>query len=324
VLPHNVAALVLSWAGPYVVSFVMALRSMARLLRARGVRREHFRNQRQVFNGTAADIWRFNSARSVAQIAQIVVRRMDIPLVSAFAGPAAAAVYTAASRFVGLGQLGIKGVQQMVGPQVARLLGQGRQADASLVLTTATTWSVIISWPVYLLCAVLPDLLLLLFGPDYVSGTPAVIILSLAMLVGTATGPVDIALLMSGRSVQSLANNLAALVTNLVLNLLLIPRIGFVGAAIAWAAAILIANALPTFQIEKAIGFRANDRRTAQAAVISVVCVALLPLVAWIVGMPAVWRLAAAAVGLCLYALALLRYRDDLRLNELIGSIARR
>jgi O-antigen/teichoic acid export membrane protein len=324
VVPHHVTALVIAWAGPYVVSFLMGLRAVTRLLHGHGVRLHHFRNQRAVFAETAKGVWRFNSARSVAQVAQMTIRRMDIPLVSAFAGPSAAAVYTAASRFVALGQLGIKGVQQMVGPQVARLLGEGRLADAGIVLRTATTWSVVLAWPVYLICAVLPDLFLAVFGPHYSSGIPAVVILSLAMLVGTAAGPVDIALLMSGRSVQSLVNNLSALITNLALNLLLIPRIGLVGAAIAWAVAIIISNALPTFQIEKAVGFRANDRRTAQAAVLAVTCVGLLPFLAWLVGMPPVWRVAAAAVGLVAYLLGLLHYREDLHLNELAASVARR
>ncbi|MEZ5193595.1 MAG: hypothetical protein R2734_14590 [Nocardioides sp.] len=62
--------------------------------------------------------------------------------------------------------------------------------------------------------------------PPVLLGWPVVVILALGMLVGTAAGPVDIALLMLGRSVQSLRNNMAALVTNLVLNVLLIPRLG--------------------------------------------------------------------------------------------------
>ena len=129
---------------------------------------------------------------------------------------------------------------------------------------------------------------------------------------------------MSGRSVQSLVNNLSALATNLVLNLLLIPRIGLVGAAIAWAAAIVISNALPTFQIEKAVGFRANDRKTALAAFLALTCVGLLPLLAWLVGLPPSWRLVSAVVGLVAYAVALFHYRDDLRLDELVSSVARR
>ncbi|MFN8188934.1 MAG: hypothetical protein U0R78_00615 [Nocardioidaceae bacterium] len=119
----------------------------------------------------------------------------------------------------------------MVGPQIARLHAAGRPDQAGLALRTATTWNVLIAWPVYLTCAVIPATLLLIFGKDYSEGVPVVIILALGMLVGIAAGPVDIALLMLGRSVLSLRNNMAAPITNLVLNLALVPVLGISGGA---------------------------------------------------------------------------------------------
>ena len=60
-------------------------------------------------------------------------------------------------------------------------------------------------------------------------------ILGGAMLVATAVGPVDIVLLMSGKSLWNLLNTAVAVTANIVLNLLLIPHLGITGAAIAWA-----------------------------------------------------------------------------------------
>ena len=47
---------------------------------------------------------------------------------------------------------------------------------------------------------------------------------------------------MSGRSGLNLANNAAAVVGNVALNLVLIPRFGIVGAAVSWAVAIVGVN----------------------------------------------------------------------------------
>ena len=134
----------------------------------------------------------------------------------------------------------------MVGPQIARLVGAGRVDQAGLALRTATTWNV------HHRLAALPRLR---DDPAVWSccssvratsrANPVVVILALGMLVGIAAGPVDIALLMLGRSVQSLRNNMTALVTNLVLNLALVPVLGITGAALAWSAAIVVSNALP-------------------------------------------------------------------------------
>ncbi len=313
----------LAWVAPYAVSCLAGLVSYHRICRRQqitpwvGPRSPSVRAVRR-------ELWAFNAPRALTQIAQIGIRRADIPIVAALAGPAAAAVYTAASRFVAAGLQGIKGVQQMVGPQIARLVGAGSYSGAGLALRTATTWNVVISWPLYVVCAVLPGLVLLLFGTGYESGTPVVVILALGMLVGTAAGPVDIALLMLGRSVQSLRNNLAALVTNLVLNLALVPVLGISGAAMAWSASIVVSNALPTWQIRPVLG-NAGDRRTLLAGALALASFGILPLVGRATGWdstPA--QIAQVALGCVVYAGALFRFRRRLRLVELFGALRRR
>lgn len=66
------------------------------------------------------------------------------------------------------------------------------------------------------------------------------VILPVAMLVGNAFGQVDVVLITSGRSSGNLANALLILVTNVGLDLLLIPRYGIAGAA--GAAAITVSG----------------------------------------------------------------------------------
>ena len=315
--------LALAWVVPYAVSAVGGTLSLRREARSRGVRA--FVSPRSpAVRAVARELWVFNAPRSLTQIAQIGVRRADIPIVAAIAGPAAAAVYTASSRFVAAGLQGIKGIQQMVGPQIARLYAAGEVRQASLAMRTATTWNVLIAWPVYLTCAVIPSAVLLVFGEGYSSGAPVVVILALGMLIGTAAGPVDIALLMIGRSVQSLRNNMAALATNLVLNLALVPVLGISGAALAWSVSILVSNALPTWQIRPILG-SATDRRTLLAAGLAVVSFVTPPLVARLAGVEsAVALLGTTVVGGLLYLALVHRFRHQLRVAELLAVVRRR
>src|SRR6185312_5907713 len=95
----------------------------------------------------------------------------------------------------------------------------------------------LLTWPIYLLFAVFSTDLLRIFGHRYTVGANVIIILSLTMLVATWCGAVDVVLGMAGRSVWTMNNAIAALVADLVLNIILIPRMGIVGAAIAWAVA---------------------------------------------------------------------------------------
>jgi len=54
---------------------------------------------------------------------------------------------------------------------------------------------------------------------------------------------------MAGGSGRSLLNNALALAVDLVLDILLIPSMGMLGAAIGWAAAIVVRNVLPLLQV---------------------------------------------------------------------------
>ncbi len=276
--------------------------------------------------GVAEEVWRFNAPRSITQIAQMSIRRADIPIVSAIAGKEAAAIYTAASRFVASGLQGIKGIQQMVGPQLARLVAVGDSAQAGTTLRAATTWNVLLAWPIYLSCAALPGLVMALFDSaqyDYSPGEIVVVILAIGMLIGTAAGPVDIALLMLGRSVQSLRNNMAALLTNLVLNFALIPVWGIAGAAFAWAVSILVSNALPTWQIRPQLGWT-SDRRTAVAAVVALGTFGVIPLTTGAVTDSLWWQLGSVLVAGLAYAGLVYANRRVLLIDELVAGLRRR
>jgi len=72
----------------------------------------------------------------------------------------------------------------------------------------------------------------------------ALVIVSLAMLINMGTGNVTLILLMVGRSSLNLLNTGAALTVNVLLNVVLVPQMGVTGAALAWAAAIILENLL--------------------------------------------------------------------------------
>jgi O-antigen/teichoic acid export membrane protein len=91
--------------------------------------------------------------------------------------------------------------------------------------------------------------LLSLFGDRYQQASTALVILGASMLVATGIGPIDMVLLMAGKSRWNLVNTIIALALNVGLNLVLIPRWGIAGAATAWSISILANNLLPLAQV---------------------------------------------------------------------------
>ncbi|UNX55582.1 polysaccharide biosynthesis C-terminal domain-containing protein [Georgenia sp. TF02-10] len=266
-----------------------------------------------------AQFWRFTLPRGAARFFQVALQRADIAIVAALAGPAASAVYTAATRFLVVGQLATQALQQVSEPQLARLIAVDSRDAVRSVYHQLTLWSVALTWPLYLLVAVLaPVLLELIFGAGYAAGGASLTILALTMLVATAMGPVDVLLLMGGRSVLSLTNTGTALVVDVVGCLLLVPRLGVAGAAVSWAAAILVRNLLGAVQVARHL--RITPLATT-ALGMGAACLALFGLLPW--AADAAWGstnavLVAAGVGAAGYAVILWRMSDALRLRTIL------
>ncbi|HEY0543299.1 MAG TPA: oligosaccharide flippase family protein [Actinoallomurus sp.] len=268
-------ALALAWALPYLIGLVVAAAWYRRITARLG----HAPAEPVATRALAVEFWRYTAPRAVAQICQTALQRADIVLIAALASPRDAAIYTAATRFMVIGQLGTQAVQQAMQPAVSRLIALEDREGTARVFAGCTTWTVALTWPVHLSVAVAAPVYLSLFGHGYAgAGQSATVILALTMLLATGTGPVDVMLLMAGRSGLSLVNSAVALAVDLALDALLIPWLGITGAAIAWAAALAIRNILMLAQVSRLFGMTPAGAGLGLAACSALACFGALPL----------------------------------------------
>jgi O-antigen/teichoic acid export membrane protein len=264
--------------------------------------------------------WRFTVPRGLAALAQITIQRIDIVLVAVIRGPADAAIYTAATRFLVAGQFGNAALNMAAQPRFAELFAVGNRRAAGLVYQATTAWLVLLTWPLYLLAVVYGPEVLTVFGHSYRAGATVMIILGCTMLLATACGQVDMVLITTGRSSWSLANGLMALVVNIGLDLLLIPSYGITGAAIGWAAAITVTNLTPLAQLAVAVRLHPFGRGTLLAVGLAAVSFGVIPLVVRAAfGSGAAASIGAVAAGCCVLAAGLWHFRRSLRLAALPG-----
>ncbi|HZJ06920.1 MAG TPA: oligosaccharide flippase family protein [Nocardioidaceae bacterium] len=314
-----------AWMGPYLLGLLGVAFALRRLLR------RNDRDSPKQLAGAEAPagidrraFWAFTAPRGLAAVAQLSLQRLDIVLVAIYLGAGPAAVYTAATRFVVLGQLGSQAVALAVQPKLSELMAREEIAATRRVYKTSTAWVVAVTWPVHLIVAMLSPLLMQLFGRGYGDGQPVIVLLAGAMLVATSCGMVTMLLLMSGRSRENLLNVLVALVTNLSLNVVLIPRMGIMGAAIAWAVAIVLSNLLPLVQVHRAFDLDPFGTGTVRVGALALACFTLLPGAAWLASGEAPMVIGAVAVGCIAYGLGLFALRRVLELDDLVQSIRRK
>ena len=83
----------------------------------------------------------------------------------------------------------------------------------------------IISFPVLLICLLLPDFLLGIFGPEFICGKQILIILCVGQFINVSTGSVGQILAMTNREKLLRISVLSGTVLNLLLNITLVPLI---------------------------------------------------------------------------------------------------
>ncbi len=198
--------------------------------------------------------WTFAAPRALSAVIDSASMWVGVLLTAVLAGPSEAGVFGAVGRFVLAGQLAMQGLRVAVAPQLSRLLGAGRRADAAAVHRQSTGMVILLSWPVYLLLAFFAPGFLQIFGGDFISGSLALTVLALAMLVNVGLGNVQTLLLMSGASRRHLAATVTGLLVTLVGGIAVIPRFGALGAACCWAGGIVAENVIAALSARRVVG----------------------------------------------------------------------
>ena len=158
-------------------------------------------------------------------------------------------IYTSALRLAGIGSMFFSSLQRISVPMISDLYGRGRLDQLQRVYQTITKWTMTFNLPIFLTTVIFAGPLLTIFGKEFAAGAPGLIILAFSSLFNASTGTNGTMITMTGHSKMTLVNSIIYLVVNLGLDILLIPRWGMVGAALAVMLTTVMINTLRTIQV---------------------------------------------------------------------------
>ncbi len=163
-------------------------------------------------------------------------------------------VYGAAFRTAMLASIILNAVNVVAAPKFAALYKQGDNRALASTVRSSARLITFLAVPALLVCIVIPGKVMRMFGPEFTAGASALTILAAAQFVNAATGPVSYLLMMSGN--ERLMRNIttAGAAANLLLALLLVPRFGFLGAALAAAISLAGQNLLSAYMAYAVLG----------------------------------------------------------------------
>jgi O-antigen/teichoic acid export membrane protein len=220
----------------------------------------------------------------------------------------------------------IASLNQVYSPQASRLFLGDRRDDLAVLFKSMGKWSFTLAFPLFCLTVAFPKQVLSVFGPGFASSSSALVVLAVAMMFNFASGPVTTSLIVIGRSSLALIDYIFVLAAELGLAVLLIPRYGLVGAAIARLVGTAINNLVPMAQVwwsERIHPYRIDYWKPVGAGSIATVAAVIIVRVSGLaVSRPAA-LLAAAVIGVA-YAGLLLAFGLTAEDRVAIDALLRR
>ncbi len=172
-------------------------------------------------------------------ILQTFMHWMDILMLGYFTDASTVGLYHPAARTAGLLQALLFSFISIYAPVMSQLHGQGNTSEMSRLYKLVSRWLVTFAIPISLIFILYPSKIMLLFGPDYMTSAQVLVILTIATFTQAAFGAAGPALSMAGLTRLVLWNALGAFILNIILNIILIPKFGIIGAAWATLASLI-------------------------------------------------------------------------------------
>ena len=184
---------------------------------------------------------------------ELINSRIDIIMLGGIEGAAAVGIYAAIAGIAQLTAFIHQASLGVLGPTIATLYSQGKvrelekliqQSILAVFTTSLLVGGTVIGFSKYLL---------LIFGAEFVTGSTAMNILIGGQIFNALTGPVGLVLNMTGHQRQTAIATALSAALNIVLNALLIPRWGIVGAALSTVFSIAIFNTIKVILVQRTL-----------------------------------------------------------------------
>jgi len=239
-------------------------------------------------------------------------------LLGAFRDVASVGIFSVAASANAIGQTINLSITKSLRPVLAQVLDAGDHAQTERLYRTTTRWTISVSLPFFIVLVLYPRAVLQIFGESFQAGAAALTVLAFSELANAASGTSGTIIDMSGYNTVKVVNKVVWVTLSLGLNVLLIPRFGIMGAAIAALSSNAAMQAMRAIEVWVLARLNPYDRMTLKP--VAAAAIAFVPGVAirqWSGGALSVVELvlSALAVGLVyIAALAAFGFEEDDRL----------
>jgi O-antigen/teichoic acid export membrane protein len=313
----DVAVLAIGYVLTGAVGVVVSVVLFLRILREDGLIAKLSGTRPRI---PAREILTFTLPLMTTDLVYAAMLLSDVLLLGHFKGPGAVATLRAIQPAAQMNMLVFSSFLFLFTPAAARLFARNDRRGIDSVYWQTAAWIAILSSPIFLLTfSLAAPLTTLLFGSRYADSAVLLSILALGYYVQAALGFNGTTLMVIGRVRALVMVNVAAVVVNVSVNLVAIPRLGALGAAIGTAATLVLHNVLKQAMLWRLAGVRFFRPEYARMYAAVVAAALLLLLAQAALHQP----VASFAFGACLSLCVLWASRHALRFGETFPELLR-
>ena len=196
---------------------------------------EHKSEYKKVFN--------LASTMILTGFSAFLFTEADIWIVGMFTSIEAVGIYGVTVKLVALVIFSLGALSNVIPPLMSSVHASGDRNELRRVVSESTRWILSMSIPIILILILEGNFILkYLFGEKFANGYTALLILSIGQLINAGSGLVGYLLQMTGGHKILMKINIFWGILNVILNIILVPRLGIIGAALSTAFCLAMVN----------------------------------------------------------------------------------
>jgi len=206
------------------------------------------------------EVWSFSATAVGVLLLEFLSGHVDKIALGYYLGARDVGIYAVAAAVVAYISLVLNSVNQVFSPMIADLHTRKDFVMLGRLYKALTKWVLGLTLPMAITVMVFARPFMRIFGHDFEAGWPILIIGTAGQLVNCGVGSVGLILMMSGNQRRLLRVQASMVVVMVLVNVMLVPIWGILGAAIAAALTNVGSNLWNLYEVRKNLGFTPYSR----------------------------------------------------------------
>jgi O-antigen/teichoic acid export membrane protein len=205
--------------------------------------------------GVGHELFFYSVPLVLANFMNVVISRSNIMISGYYLDSETVGILSAALVLAPLVSMSLLSFSKIFAPVISELWEKGDRLELMAQFKIVSKWILTLSLPVFCLYILFAPGLLSIFGDEFQRGADALKILAIGQIVNAIVGPIGFILNMTGRQKLNLINSILIAASNIVLNIILIPRYGIIGVALATTLSVSSINIIRVLEVRVLYGF---------------------------------------------------------------------